>query len=469
MTKILLIYPNIVESPKDISLGLATISALLKKHKHDVQLLDSTFSPITKNQIKQKLYSFRPDLVGITAATNDFHYAIHICKQIKHINPKISIICGGYHATIAPDDIIKQDCFDMCCIGEGEYPFLELANSISRGKVNKNIKNIWFKVGNRIKKNKLRPLVKDLDKLPFPDRVLFDFSTYLDYNKGIATFMASKGCPFACAHCINNFLIKKYKGLGKYLRFRTADSIIKEIKQVLQKFGGIIKEIEFYDDTFTLNKRLVKEFSKKYKNEIGIPFNINIRAGSVTKKDLIHLKQAGCVRVSIGLESGDGFIRNKILKRYQTENQIIDTFKWARESGLQTYSFNMVGIPYETKETIKRTIELNKKCKPDFVGVSIFNAYKGTELYDLCEKNGWLIKDIAAKSYFQSTNVKLPTVSIKQLKKIRDKFGFLVYKDSRPLRAYLDLFDKTFIKIPGYLKSRSFITKLGMKKLLKKL
>ncbi len=474
MTKILLIYPNIVESPKDISIGLASISALLKKNKHKVQLLDSTFHRITKQEIKHKLKEFKPDLVAITAATNDLHYAIHICKQIKQISPNTKIICGGYHATIAPEDIIKQDCFDAVCIGEGEYPMLELAESINRTKVNTNIKNIWFKTkdkkGNiKIKKNSLRPLQQNLDKLPFPDRNLFNYQTYLNYNKGIATFIASKGCPFGCAYCINNYLLKKYKGLGKYLRFRTADSIIKEIKQVKDKFGEKIKEIEFYDDTFTLNKQLIKEFSTKYKKQINIPFNINVRAGSVTKQDFIHLQNAGCYRVSIGIESGDEFIRNTIMKRNQTEKQIIDTFTWAREVGLQTYSFNMVGLPYETKKTIKATIELNKKCKPDFVGVSIFNAYKGTGLYKLCEKNNWIIKDIAAESYFQSTNIKLPTISIRQLKKIRDRFGFEVYKDTRPLRAYLDLFDKTFIKIPFYLKLRSLITKLGMKRLLKKL
>jgi len=475
MTKILLIYPNIVESPKDISLGLATISALLKKHNHKVQLLDSTFHKITEQEIKHKLKTFKPDLVGITAATNDLHYAIHLCKQIKNINKQINnknipIICGGYHATIAPEDIIKQDCFDMVCIGEGEEPILELANSIGKGKFNTNIKNIWFKVGeNKVKRNSLRPLQQNLDKLPFPDRDLFNYKHYLNYNKGIATLIASKGCPFGCAYCINNFLLKKYKKLGKYLRFRTADSIIKEIKQIKNKFGGMIKEIEFYDDTFTLNKTLVKEFSEKYPKQIGIPFNINIRAGSVTKQDLQHLKNAGCYRVSIGIESGDEFIRNKIMKRNQTDKQIINTFMWAKEVGLQTYSFNMVGLPHETKKTIRATIELNKKCKPDFVGVSIFNAYKGTELYTLCEKNNWLIKDKTAKSYFQSTNIKLPTISIKELKKIRDRFGFEVYKESRPIRAYLDLFDKSFIKIPGYLKARSLITKLGMKKLLKKL
>ncbi len=495
MTKILLIYPNIVESPKDISIGLATISALLKKHKHKVQLLDSTFHKITEQQIKHKLKEFQPDLVGITAATNDLHYAIHICKQIKQIHNELNkntntssnqipILCGGYHATIAPEDIIKQDCFDAVCIGEGEYPILELVNNIEKSKekkngkskqnYNTNIKNIWFKIkdnkGNiKIIKNKLRPLQQDLDKLPFPDRNIFDYQTYLNYNKGIATFIASKGCPFGCAYCINNFLLKEYTNLGKYLRFRTADSIIKEIKQVIDKYKDQIKEIEFYDDTFTLNKKLVKEFSEKYSKQIGIPFNINIRAGSVTKQDFVHLKNAGCYRVSIGIESGDEFIRNKIMKRNQTDQQIIDTFKWAREAGLQTYSFNMVGLPYETEKTIKATIKLNKKCEPDFIGVSIFNAYKGTELYGLCEKNNWLIKDIAAKSYFQSTNVKLPSISIKELKKMRDRFGFLVYKGSRPLRAYLDLFDKSFIKIPGYLKLRSLITKLGMKRLLKML
>lgn len=459
--KILLIYPNVVESPKDISLGLGIISAILKQKGHNVELIDTTFK-ITKTEIINKIKNFNPDIVGVTAATNDLYNAINICNLIKKIK-NMPIVCGGYHATIAPEDIIKQDCFDIAAIGESEYSFLELINSIEKGKINYKLKNLWFKKQGKIIKNPIENLNQNLDKLPFADREIFDYQKYIDSNRGLATFMFSKGCPFKCTYCINKVLIEKYKGKGNYLRFRSVENLFQEIKQVIKNYK--VKEIEFYDDTFTLNKSRLKEFCKRYPKEINLPFYINARVNAVTKKDFQILKKAGCVRVSIGIESGDEKIRNPILKRNQTEEQIINTFKWAKQARLKTYSFNMIGIPYETKESIKKTIELNKKINPDYVGVSIFNAFKGTGLYDLCLEKNWLNKNYS-KSYFQSTNVKHPNFTIKQLKQIRDRFGFEVYKHQNKKRAYIDLFDKKLTKVPFYTGLRSFLIEKGIKKII---
>ncbi len=461
--KILLIYPNVVESPKDISLGLGIISSMLKQSGHKVDLIDTTFK-ITKKQIIEKFKNFDPDLVAVTAATNDLYNAINLCNLIKSLK-NVPIVCGGYHATIAPEDIINQKCFDVAAIGESESSFLKFVNSLEKGKPDYDIYNLWFKKDGKIVKNKIGNLQQDLDKIPFADRRIFDYQKYIDSNRGLATFMSSKGCPFQCTYCINKVLIEKYRGKGTYLRFRTIDNLLKEIKQVVSEYD--VKEIEFYDDTFTLNKSRLKEFCIRYPKEIGLPFYVNTRVNAVTKEDLIALKKAGCVRVSIGIEAGDPKIRNPVLKRDQTEEQIVNTFRWAKEAGLKTYSFNMIGIPYEDKESIKKTIELNRKINPDYVGVSIFNAFKGTELYDLCLKKHWLTNKYS-KSYFQSTNVKHPNFTVKQLKKIRDSFGFEVYKIHNKKRAYIDLIDKKLASIPFYTKLRSFLIGKGIKNIIEK-
>jgi len=153
------------------------------------------------------------------------------------------------------------------------------------------------------------------------------------------------------------------------------------------------------------------------------------------------------------------------LKRNQTEEQIINTFRWAKEAKLKTYSFNMIGVPYEDMNSIKRTINLNRKIKPDYVGVSIFNAFKGTKLYSLCQKNGWLVNRTSS-SYFQSTNVRHPNFRLKKLKKIRDRFGFEVYKVYDKKRAYIDLIDKKMTKVPAYTKLRSLLIEKGIKRLI---
>lgn len=456
--KVLFVYPNIIESPKDISLGIAYLSAILKQAGHKTDLIDSTFG-MTDEEIIEKANSFKPDLIAVTAASNDFHHAIHIAEILKK-NSNAPIICGGYHPTIAPEEVISKEYFDIICIGEGEFALLELLNSLENGEKKTDIKNLWFKSDGKIIKNDLRPWITNLDDLPFPDREIFDYEKYLEWHHNTANFISGRGCPFDCIYCINHFL----KTINKppYVRFRSVDNVMAEIKDAMKKYPQITS-IEFYDDTFTLNPNRVNEFCEKYPKEIGLPFIINARVNAVDREMFLLLKKAGCVRVSIGVESGDTHIRNDVLKRNMTDEQIINTFKWAKEAGIKTYSYNMVGIPFENLESIRKTIQLNRIIKPDFVGVSIFNAYKGTEAYDLCKKNGWLDESKISTSYFQTTNVRHPEFSEKQLKKIRDIFGFRIFISYKHLRALVDLFDKTFTKSPFYMRIRSsLISKLKL-------
>lgn len=450
--KVLFVYPNIVESPKDISTGLGILISLAKQKKHQVSLIDTTFG-MSDKEILAQAKKFKPDLILFTTATNDFEYACHIASLFKKkLNAKI--VAGGFHPTIAPEETINKDCFDIICVGEGELAFLELLDKLEKNKSIDKIKNLWIKKNGKVIKNDMRKLVQNLDDLPFPAREEFNYSRYLKWNHGTATFLSTRGCPFNCTYCINHFLIKKCSGKGKYVRFRTIDNLFKEIKEVISNYD--VKNVEFYDDTFTLDNERIKEFCLRYPQEIGLPFNINARVNAVKPEIYKMLQKAGCVRVSIGIESGDENIRNKILKRNMTDEQIISNFKAARDAGLQTYAFNMVGIPYETKKSINKTIQLNKKCKPDYVGVSIFNAFKGTEIYTLCEKKGWLKKSYA-KSYFRESNIHHPNFSLAELRRIRNSFGFHVFLSYKPLRAFVDLIDRNLSQINSYILIRSML------------
>lgn len=446
--RVLLIYPNIVESPKDISIGLATLAAMLKEKNHVIKLIDTTFG-LSDDEIIKQAEKFQPQLIAMTTATNDYNYAKHIASLLKNLN--VPIIVGGYHPTVAPGDAIKD--FDFVCVGEGEEAIVEFADAIENKKDYTQIRNLWIKKDNQIIKNPLRPLIEGLDKLPLPDRSIFDYKKYLEWNHNTASFLTTRGCPFMCSYCINHLQQNMYKDKGRFVRYRSVGSIIKEIKKVVEQYKP--NNIELYDDTFTLNKERVKEFCDKFPKEINLPFMVNARVNAVDKEIFEMLKKAGCTRVSIGVESGDSYIRNKVLKRNMTDEQIADTFKWAKEAGLQTYSFNMIGIPFETKQSIEKTIKLNQLIKPDYVGVSIFNAYKGTELYDVCKKNGWLAKDEAAESYFRSTNIKHPNFTLKQLVRIRNNFGFKVFWADKKKRAVMDIVDRNLAGVPYYTWLRS--------------
>ena len=461
--RVLLIYPNIIESPKEISYGLASISAMLKQEGHTIGLIDTTFGGRSDEEILKQARIFEPELVCISVATNDFKYGIHIIDIIKKEFPNAPAIVGGIHATIAPEEVIAQKNVDMVCVGEGDLAIKEIVKMLESKKHKTDILNIWFKKDGKIIPNSQRPL-PNLDDLPIPDRGLFDFQKYVDWHGGAATVISTRGCPFPCTYCVNRKHKEIYKGSGIFVRFKSVDKLLFEIKQMVDNYK--IREILFNDDTFTLDPKRIKEFCEKYPKLIGkISFAINGRVNTITQEIMLELAKAGCSKISIGVECGNPKIRNEILERNMTDEEIIQTFRWAKEAGIKTYAFNMIGIPYETKGNIQETIELNRKINPNYVGVSIFTAFPGTPLYDLCKKNGWL-DDNYSMSYFQDTNIKHPNFKIYELKKIRDSFGFEVYKKTKPLRAYVDLVDKKFTRYNWYMRVRSGLIKAGFKKIL---
>jgi anaerobic magnesium-protoporphyrin IX monomethyl ester cyclase len=461
--RVLLIYPNITDYPIDISYGLAAISSALKNSDHTVKLMDCTFS-YDKDNIELLINDFSPHIVGIPVASNDFHFAVEICKSIKALTD-VTIVAGGYHTTMAPEDIMEENCFDIAVIGEGEESLIAIVEAKMSGEFIKKlyeIDGIWFRNNGEVVKNSLRPLNNDINKLSFPDKSLFDYQRYININRGLATFITSYGCPFKCSYCINKVLMDKFGTTG-FVRYKSIDYLIDEIKSVISKFK--VREIEFYDDTFTINKERIQQFCKIYPKEIGLPFYINSRVDTLNREVIQNLKEAGCMRISMGIETGDNYVRNEILQRNQSDDQIIETFKMVRNAGMKTLSYSMVGIPYETSMSIEQTIELNRKCRPDFIAISIFNAYKGTGIYDVCKKNGWLNHD-KGLAYFQTSNINHPNFSINELKRIRDRFGYDVFKDYNYKRAVIDLIDKKMLTNRWYQKGRSYLIKHGIKKFL---
>lgn len=449
--RILFIYPNTVRHPKDISIGIAYLSSVLKQHGHETALIDTTFG-MKDAEVLSRVRKYNPDLAALSCVSNNFPYSTHLAGIIKEKN-KIPIILGGVHATVAPEESIMKDCIDMICIGEGEDAILELAQSMERDERNTSIPNIWFKENGQIIRNPLRPLREDLDCIPHPDLNIYDYPRYLENHNMVASLMGSRGCPYRCTYCINNALMEFYAGLGKFTRFRSIENIISEIKKTSRDFNP--QAFCLYDDTFTLDKKRVIEFCKQYKNEIGLPFSINARVESLSDEMLQALSSSGCTRVSIGLEAGDPRVRKEILKRNITDQQIIDGCQLIKKYGFELYTYNMIGIPEEDINSIRKTIELNRKVKPDYLVASILTAYKGTEIYNICKKRGMLTDEIPAHSYYTGSNVKHPLISSRRLKHIRKWFGFYVFSKYNIKRAFIDLFDRYLIMNRFYSRFRS--------------
>ena len=169
---------------------------------------------------------------------------------------------------MVPEEAIQLDGLLGICIGEGEFPILDLVTALENKSDYLNIANFWFRSGAEIVKNPVRPLINNLDDLPFPDRELFDYQQIVNdnYDDG-AEFMVGRGCPFLCSFCINKSLQDLYRGKGPFVRYRTVDHVVAEIRQVVATYSNIAK-ITFQDDILALNKKWLAEFSEKYALEM---------------------------------------------------------------------------------------------------------------------------------------------------------------------------------------------------------
>ncbi len=373
------------------------MSAVLKSAGHEIDLLILKIA--NKREIHRTLSRFSPHLIAVSCTTNQMG---KIRKAVAIIRESfdLKIVLGGVHPTLMPEASIAINGVFAICRGEGEYPLLELVTALENGTDYRQIQNFWFRDKGEVIKNPIRPLIEDLDLLPFPDRQLFDYQEMIDANH-TAHFMAGRGCPYHCTYCINHNLIKLYKGKGKYVRWQSVDRLIREIKDVLSRYEGI-RQIVFHDDTFTLNKPWLKAFCARYREEIPVGFICNIRADHVDENIIRMLKETGCLQVRMGLESGNEKIRNRILDRKQTTGQIVEAARIIKKHKIHFWTFNMVGLPHETEAAIRDTIQLNRAIQPDVVFISIFNPYPG-RLYDLCVKEG-MITDTVNESYFCSNS-----------------------------------------------------------------
>jgi len=374
------------------SFQIAALSSFLKKNGHNVDflelILDEKISKDDFDNLNKKIESFMPDVIGFSSYELSFTWIQELSDFIKSRSVNVPVIVGGYHATLVPEEVLAYPSIDMVCRGEGEYALLELLDEMAKGRVSKNIKNIWFKDGKEIIKNEMRPMIYNLDELPFVDRAMHKIE---GGDREYLEVMGSRGCPYDCANCCNSAFKDLYGDRAGYLRFRSPGHIISEIKECLRMHP--FKIIAFEDDTFTASLKWLKEFCEEYKKSVKLPFICNVRPETANLERLGIIRDAGCETISIGVEAGDENIRRAVLNRRMTDKQIIDAFRNAKKLRLKTKSYNMVGLPHETRASLLKTILLNFRLAPTAVQTTVYYPFKGTKLGDECYEKGWVDMD----------------------------------------------------------------------------
>ncbi len=377
------------------SFGIEYISAVLKAAGHQTELLfdpgfDDTFffkfDIFKKLKVKEKLLEqarrFSPNLIAFSSITNLYPYVKEMAKILKE-ELKVPTVIGGIHPTALPDYVLKEDYFDMLCVGEGEYAMLELVNRMEEDRDFSGIENIWIKHNGKIIRNKERPLIEDLDTLPFPDKDIF-------YAKGVSwksiQIVTARECPYYCTFCVNSFYLKKYG--PRPIRRRSVDNVIAELKIYKKKYNPFF--VYFEDDVFTYSLQWLEEFSYKYKNEIGIKFLVNVHPHTINKKVVYLLKEAGCWCVCMGIQSGDENLRKTLLKRYDTNLEIIEAVRILKEAKIHVSTDFIFGLPGETPQQAWESVLFNNKIGPSSTSTFIFYPFPKTELAEFSYKNGFI-------------------------------------------------------------------------------
>jgi radical SAM superfamily enzyme YgiQ (UPF0313 family) len=417
------IYPDYLDWPGGFYFGIGSLAAILKQAGHKTSLVH-VVKRIQKSDLIKRIEIEDPDLIGFSSTSHHVSYIRQWAAWLAESKKRIPAIYGGIHPTILPEESIAMEGVDIICRGEGEAPLTELCHRLENKEDISDIPNLWVKNNGKIRRNHLRNLTEDLDKLPFPDRHIFDYPNLYDEREGMAVFLASRGCPFSCTYCCNHLLRKIYGKGSKTVRFRSVDSIIEEIKQVLNDHP-FIEQINFHDDILFLRKKWGEEFTEKYRSQIKLPFICNVRA-DITDGDIVNLlKEAGCSHVKFGLESGNAEIRFKVLNRQMTNDQIKNASALCRLAGLKTLSYNMVGLPNETPSDILDTIKLNATIGVDYTHATIYQPYRGTELGELCREQDYLESESLGPSFYALTPLKLNMLSPSQVLMFQGYFRVL--------------------------------------------
>ena len=373
-------------------MGIMQLSALARQRGWE------SYATESGEKCLKSVEALRPDLLAVSCMTGDYLDIREDILKIRSIQPDLPILLGGPHPTFV-QDVVDDSPVDGTCIGEGEGAFCEILERMENGDRSfDGIANIQT----RTSRMPIRPLITNLDDLPFIDRDLIYKDSPWNHFK-LRSFYTSRGCPYNCAYCFNHAYRKVYRGLGPTYRKRSVDNVIAEIRQVKSAYP--MEYIRFSDDVFIMqHDAWLEEFAEKYSRDVGIPFYCLVKTDVVTPEVVKLLKNAGCSSVCMSIETANEHLRGQVLNRKgQSNEEIVRAFTLFNQAGINIYTNSMIGLPHSTIQDELDTIELYIKAKPKCGLFTICVPYPGTELFNYCVANKLLKEDLSHEDINQTS------------------------------------------------------------------
>ena len=374
-------------------LGLLMLAAVLRNAGHRVRILDASAQSTGYEDTLKEAKKFQPDIIALTAVTPSIIKTVKLASMMKEIYPFIPIVIGGPHFTAVPEETLSDyPVFDYGVVGEGEETIIELVEALSAGRIPSNVYGLVFRENGKVRFSPPRPPINDMDSLPFPAWNLLDgfphnyHPALFKYKKLPSTHIISaRGCPNKCIFCDTSVF-------SRQIRFHGAEYVLEMIAYLVKNFG--IKEIIFEDDQFLIKKQRVARICEGIlKTKWNISWCCSGRVNSVNDPGLLGLmKRSGCWQISYGIESGNQKILD-FAKKAITINQIEKAVRLTHEAGILSKGYFIFGLPYETEETMKKTIRFANSIPLNDISAFTLTPFPGSEMYDIAEQHGTIDKD----------------------------------------------------------------------------
>jgi len=430
--KVLFIYPNTMMATL-LPLNVSMLSACLKEAGFEVELFDTTYYKTEEISFEQKkvellqvkpfnleesgihfretdifedlrkhVNDYQPSLIGITLVEDTIDLGLSLLEAIRDYDAPV--IAGGVGVNFNAEKLIRQDCIDMLCIGEGELALVELCERMKAGKNYSDVKNLWVKENGQIIRNPLRSPI-DINRLPFIDFDIFEPSRLGRPMHGTIYKMLhielDRGCPFNCTYC---------------------EAIIAEMEHLREKYDP--NYIDFNSESFLAKKYDELEmFGKAYKRRIGLPFWCQSRPETVSEEKIALLKEIGCADMQFGIEHGNEEFRKKILNRHVGNDRMLKALKIVEKYEIPYTVNNIIGFPGETRELVFDTINFNRQISPKTMNCYMFTPYHGTPLYQYCVENGLLEPEAKTKQLLGGADIKYEYITREELLGLQRTFS----------------------------------------------
>ena len=370
-------------------LGIAYVAGYLEKQGIDVRIIDAQAENLNHDQVVRKVDLTPDTIIGISVLTPVFNSVKRLCHEIKKVCPETLIVLGGAHCTALPVRTMEEiEAADIVCMGEGELTLAEIFSHYHRNRDGawSEINGICYRDNDRIVQNQPRDFIKDLDQIPPPARHLLPMHKYhltasrVSGSDYCPTIIVARGCPFKCTYCSRTF--------GKSFRAHSIERIISEIQFLIDTYN--IKQINIEADTLTANKRFLSGLCNAM-IEAGFPSKLSwtceSRVDTVNEDTLRLMRKAGCWQISYGVETGSQRLLDLISKGV-TLKQIEEAFHATKKLGISIRGFFMLGLPTETPEESRATIEFAKKLDPLYAQFTVTVPYPGTQMFSELDQKG---------------------------------------------------------------------------------